>query len=304
MDAHLSRYAALIAAQAKEMLTRPGQTSLPRHDGLSVDLFKPAGLMLLDAELQPAAAPAFTQATERLAEAMVAADGPKARINDGLGHTRPVYLPLVLSLLQSVYLRFRESLPKQEEHACREALGRMLYRLDLPMLFDTPDTSLTLWKALCWLRHDLAVNDTAEAAAATAVVDMIVQTPGRDNALHPFDEKQQLLDTWWYNELTGLHALANLAALTGHRTWRRRARQIAEHHLNNIQADHATSQPWGVAAFVLDPDTTIFAEQQLHESQAGMRSPYARSAVLNGLLLADAATTLRGLIAGGDVESS
>lgn len=282
-----------MASEAKRLLANPGEQTIRRDDGISVETFRVPGLMLLQPKPEPGDAIALIEAITALSNAMVERGGAAIRINDGLGHSRPVYAPFMLSIVQRAFFLHQEHLDASERKACRDAMGSIMYRLDLPMLYDTPDTALTLWKAVCWLRHDLEVCNADEAAGTRTLVDAITMTPGKDDALHPFNESEQLLDTWWYNELCGLHALGNLAMMSNSKKWLQRVAQIANHHLMNIQADHATSQPWGLAAFVLQPETTIFAEQQLHEAAAGVRSPFAKSNTLTALLLADAASHLQ-----------
>ena len=290
---HLSRYAQLIADQAFAVLQPTAEPWVRRADGLPIENFQSAGLLLIQDEITDDQAMHLTEAIEQLAAQVIIQESDDVRINDGLGHSRPVYMPLVVNVLQSAYLRHRLAMPMMYERRCREALGSILYRLELPMIFETPDTAVVLFRALCWLRHDLTIQDDDETHSTEALVDMIVDTPGKDGAMHSFKESEQLLDTWWYHELVGLHVLTNLAVLTGNARWLERVREIAGHHMENIQADHVTSRPWGMAGFVLNPETTIFAEQQLHEAATGMLSPYAQSNTVTGLLMADAAHTLQ-----------
>lgn len=285
--------ARLMSREATRLLKPTSDLALQRTDGTPADRFRTIGLMLFDDEIQSGDDQALADAFTLFADAATERNDATIRINDGLGHSRPIYAPLVLSIMLTVYHKHIANVDNASQKACREALASIMYRLDLPMLYDTPETALTLWKALCWLRHDSQFADESEAAGTRALVDAIAMTPGRDGALHPFNESEQLLDTWWYNELSGLHAMANIAILTRKPAWQKRVAEIAEHHLMNIQADHTTSQPWGLAAFVLQSETRIFAEQQLHEAAAGVRSPFAQSNVLTGLLLADAAYHLQ-----------
>lgn len=283
----------IIAREAERLLKQSGELTLRRDEGIGADLFRLPGLMMLRDELEPGDAQILADAFTMYAEAATERGDAMIRINDGLGHSRPIYAPLVLSILQCAFFKHTRAMDAALVRQCRHALGTIMYRLDLPMMYETPETALTLWKAVCWLRHDVEVEDESEAIGTRTLVDAIAMTPGREGALHPFDEREQLLDTWWYNELAGLHAMTNLSLIADHARWRDRVTEIARHHLENIQADHATSQPWALAGFVLQSDTRIFAEQQLHEAAAGVRSPYAQSNVLTGLLLADAAYHLR-----------
>ena len=102
-------------------------------------------------------------------------------------------------------------------------------------------------------------------------------------------EADESFDLWTYRELSGLHALANLALRQRNQVWAKRVQDIAEYHQANTQPDYTTSQPWGVFAFLWPDSTHLFAEQQIHDAQTeggGGLTPLA------AMLLADAAHSL------------
>lgn len=304
---HVSRYALVLAKQSSQILAQPATDATQRSDGVSLEVFRPAGAWLTapalaqagDAEAfvpQTSDIDALLQLTEQLAQGVMQY-GTKLRLYDGLGHSRPVYVPFMVQLLQRAVQAHRETLPEEPRRILSQTLVQTTRNLALDEAFSRADTAIVLWKALCHLAlHPMSEDPLSHkhdsADQAEQMIDRIIALPGRERALHTFDENEQLLDTWWFNELTGLHALTNATLLRIRPTWRDRVHGIALHHLDNIQADHVTSQPWGLAAYLQRPDTAVFGEQQMHEATTGMFSPFSKSTVLPGLLMADASLTL------------
>ena len=148
------------------------------------------------------------------------------------------------------------------------------------------------WTEAAW--HALAesacpFHDARPHAApgrAAAVFDTLIahQTPA-GHFLQPSPNDN--LESWWYAELVLLHAVGTRAAVTNDAGAYRAAERAASYHLNETQPDHATSEPWAVFPFLLQPATQSLAEQLLHN--ASMAPPSATSL----LLLADALYCLR-----------
>jgi hypothetical protein len=103
-------------------------------------------------------------------------------------------------------------------------------------------------------------------------------------------------DHWTYRELVGLHALRTLIGQhpAPPERWTERLRQITAYHQQHTQPDYTTYQPWALAAFLSNPETTWFAEQQLHDVQSHLSIEGGAGAVLPALLLADAYAVLPG----------
>ena len=106
-------------------------------------------------------------------------------------------------------------------------------------------------------------------------------------------------DHWTYRELVGLHglqAIIDLVEACGDPAappdWRQRVREITAYHQRHTQPDYTTYQPWGLAAFVSNPETTWFAEQQLHDVETHLAVEGGGGAVVAALLLADAYASL------------
>lgn len=255
---HLSRYVRLMSSLAHKALdaaeAAPTRADAP---GRAARLGIPAARGLLD--------PARVN-TNDLSELDAALATHETRYNDTLGFTRPVYHPLLMHL----WLR------------CR-ILDRQPPAKPVSAGPDTPHWSL--WWALCGY-------ESGSRDAAHDTVDAVIDAPGEDGALHPRGPDDQL-DAWTWRELTGLHALTWLAELDHNDAWWRRIREIAEHHQRVTQPDYTTYQPWGVAAFVLNPETIMFADQQLHDARTNLHLEGGGAGLLPGLLLADAVALLR-----------
>ena len=100
------------------------------------------------------------------------------------------------------------------------------------------------------------------------------------------------MEPWTYRELTGLHGLHLLSLDTQDTQLAERTRSIALHHQHHTQPDYTTYQPWALAAFCGQPDTVLFAEQQLHDVETHLHVEGPSRAVVVALLLADATLTL------------
>lgn len=92
-----------------------------------------------------------------------------------------------------------------------------------------------------------------------------------------------------YFELVTLHALTSWRLLMWDNGTVRAVRRAARFHHREAQPDHATSQPWAIHAFLLDPETVPTADLML--LAAGVNRPEGLDAV-SRILLADAAVCL------------
>ena len=259
-----SRYRAIVRQMASDCLAA---ADLPPSPG-SLTLALPAARWLLGQREQ---AGSIEQSIDDLTT------NPNPRLHDSFDHSRAVYHPLAIHLLLLATREHDEPVPP--------ALLDHIGKLDLAPLHPTdPGQTMaaTLWHALCVIE----AND-ARAADARAAVEQIIDRPGSENALHE-RSLDDLLDWWTYHELTGLHALANLAAVTGNDRWQNRVDEIAEYHLLNSQPDNTTTQPWAVFAFLARLETMIFVDQQLHDVITNLKLTGTSAGLVPGLLLADA----------------
>jgi hypothetical protein len=91
-------------------------------------------------------------------------------------------------------------------------------------------------------------------------------------------------ETLWYHELVLLHAAASYAAQAQDERVTASVLRAADYHLNETQPDHASSQPWGLLAFIWNRNARPLADQLLHSMRA---QPEGRTNVISSMLLAD-----------------
>lgn len=212
---------------------------------------------------------------------------------DSYGHRRDVYHLLVLHLHLVAFAKHFESMSVSQWSACENALPAATQSARHIEVFasqppDAEHVSATLWRALCLFETASLQSRDTDIEWVDAVVHQIVENPGKDGSLHPI-EADESFDLWTYRELSGLHALANLALRLRNQAWAKRVQDIAEYHQAKTQPDYTTSQPWGVFAFLWPTSTRLFADQQIHDAQTeggGSLTPLA------AMLLADAANSL------------
>ncbi|MEM6853593.1 MAG: hypothetical protein AAF593_04205 [Planctomycetota bacterium] len=185
---------------------------------------------------------------------------------DGRGHSRPIYRHF------AAYLYHRQTgapppAVRPDDHA--------------------DDVSLRLWR----LWHGVALG----RGGFDAIDRLLGESSG---PLHT-QTTDDAPDHWTYRELVGLHALHALVELTDQRDdlpsqpgWRQRVIEITDYHQYRTQPDYTTYQPWGLAAFLSNPNTVMFAEQQLHDTQSHLQIEGGVGALLPALLLADAYRSL------------
>lgn len=181
-------------------------------------------------------------------------------LTDGRGHQRPVYRHL------AAYLHHRVT------GVCVPVDTR-----------PTQDVSLQLWS--CWHR-------LASGRSGPEPVHRLVEAHA--GSLHP-QSPDETPDHWTYRELVGLHALQALIEWSGNdpeaqapAAWTQRRDEVTAYHQHHTQPDYTTYQPWALAAFLSNPNTVHFAEQQLHDAQTHLAVEGGPGAVLPALLLADA----------------
>lgn len=199
-------------------------------------------------------------ARQRLGESGLTITAPPVEADvdftDGRGHSRPIYRCLAFHLAASAGAPATPQWSTDEE-----------------------DVSLTLWREVVSPSTD--TFSKIEAIANTC-----------DSSLH----EQALddgIDFWTYREMVGVHALHLLAQRYQREDWQQRVVEITNYHQHHTQPDYTTYQPWGLAAFLSNPDTIMFGEQQLHDVQTHLQIEGGAGAVLPALLLADAYASLK-----------
>ncbi len=323
MNTAFQQYSEILSSLARSALAGPGpdhdstlglvdrhtqavdDRSVPEPDA-DVRWGVPVALLLL--EDAPERYPALVAGIKRLAQ-WAEARGDRSgdtwpKVADAAGHCRDVYGLLILHLhLVAFALRY-ESLPAGLWGQCQEALPAATssvrwienYATEAP---PPGQTAAALWSALCLFEQAKITRRDVDLELVDAVVHQIIAQQGPQGSLHAQADGQGVagsLDVWTYQEMCGLHALANLAVQRPHGGWTKRVEQIALYHLQHTQPDHVTTQPWGVFAFLWSPRTRTLGLQQIHDAsaQGGVMSGQAVDTVA-GMLMADAVVAIAAL---------
>lgn len=232
----------------------------------------PAARLLIDQpEIGDRAA--LNQAAKSLATTLA---DPANKITDGFGHNRPSYALFAIHLLGSA-----AKLTQDQDTTDR-------IRQAATTLLNTPqrdayqaDPRLAVWRRLIARQHGM--NEAEDLPLSSTDPAPLIPLGLND-----------LIDSWTYYELVGLHGLHLCSLLEHDETLAQRTHTAAEYHLGHTQPDYTTYQPWGLAAFASDAQTAVFAEQQLHDVATHLSIEGPGSAVMPALLLADAAATMAG----------
>jgi hypothetical protein len=258
------RYAHLIA-----QCLQPTPVFQPvREDDRSVQVER--GLMVAAALREHPDLARIEDACRRLLESGAA----ELRVVDAGGHQRTHYRGLL------VYV-WRRTLAKVESFLTPAQASGWAAGIEpwLPLLRRVEDPVGRAWAALALEDPDFA-----------SPFDRLVDQQQASGALLRADQSQNP-ETLWYDELVLLHALTAYAVRAGKAETQEHLR-AAEYHLNETQPDHATSEPWGLLAFILTPTTHSVADQMLHT----VRVLHPKGATgVTAILLADVLDCLREL---------
>jgi hypothetical protein len=108
--------------------------------------------------------------------------------------------------------------------------------------------------------------------------------------LHPASPPADMpIETFTYEALCALHAAYNAVVMPGGEEFIDPVERVVRWHLENTQPDHATQEPWALAAFAALDDTATFAPQQIHDATNRLQQDADTRIIL--ALLADAALT-------------
>jgi hypothetical protein len=301
LRADVRRYADLSAAQLGG-----GGKFAPTAESESAVQVERGGIVLARAVTSPAAAPTgeAEAVVGRLIDLAAAGSAGAAEAVDAAGQRRAMYRGVLVYAWLSAFRLWYESLPRQTFGRWDEALRAWCDVLESELATLTPaesinpaargaDMAAAAWDALAlhvagkvFLRDawtDLAADTFGRLARAGRAEGTFLQASPAD---HP--------ELVWYHELVILHAAASYAVQAEDRTVARTVRRATEHHLAEIQPDHATAQPWGLFAFIWNPATRPLADQLLHAvSLSGAGGGGTSPGGLALILLADALYCLR-----------
>jgi len=212
-------------------------------------------------------------------------------IVDRIGHQRPLYRPLlVYAWLMAFRIRY-ETLSRQDFGRWDEQLRPWCDLLESQIgTIQTPASAAdSAWTALVlhvagksFIRDawtDLAADVFGRLARAQQPSGAFLAP---DPAEHP--------ELTWYHELAILHAAASYAVQAEDRTIAGADGRATDFHLHQTQPDHATTQPWGLFAFIWNESTRPLADTMLHT--LSLREPGALDGV-SLILLSDCLYCLR-----------
>jgi hypothetical protein len=287
------RYDELLATSIKDALLRSAPFVAEAEQGGALQIER--GVVLPQAMLGTPSAeliePFFQSSVEGLGRIAVV---------DRAGHHRPVYRGLLVYACLQAFRVVYETLPRSEfgrwEEGLRpwcDLLEAELGNIDLPMTGAIAGrgsrATEAAWIALAlFVAGKIFVRDawTDLAADAFGRLTRGQQANGALLASTAADNPE----TTWYDELVLLHAAASYAVQAEDRGVAAAVQRATQYHLNETQPDHATTQPWGVFAFIWNRKTQPLADQVLHA--AFTQHPEGLDGV-SMILLADALLCLR-----------
>ncbi|HRK31169.1 MAG TPA: hypothetical protein PLD59_08830 [Tepidisphaeraceae bacterium] len=90
------------------------------------------------------------------------------------------------------------------------------------------------------------------AGGVGSIVELLQSHNGRTFTTVASEDQ---LESWWFHELVLLHGVASFAALSDDPLAWKVVELGTSFHRDEIQADHATADPWAIHAFALNPQT-------------------------------------------------
>jgi hypothetical protein len=219
-----------------------------------------------------------------------------AAVIDAGGHSRPAYRGLLCyAALHAIAASDRVLLNEQAAAVLRwieslreEVQSAGLTPPDLPAA-KGGEAAGVAWSALAAYRGGELLHDDRLIDWAGQVFHGLVACQRAEGA-YLLPSRSDNPETLWYHELQIIHAMGSYALQTGEEAVLASARRAAAYHLNETQPDHATNEPWGLPAFLCDPQTHLMADQLLHT--AAVQQP-GRADGVALILLADTLYSLR-----------
>ncbi len=219
-------------------------------------------------------------------------------IVDRMGHHRPVYRPLLIYAWLSAFSLRYEDLPREEFGRWEEALRAWSDLLEAE-LGDIGWDQTSAWAArggsaseACWIA--LALQRAGKVFVRDVWIDLASDLFGKlVKAQQPSGAFLEVTaadspEARWFDELAILHAAAAYAAMAEDRTVAAAVKRNTEFHLRETQPDHATSQPFGLFAFIWNQQTGSLADQMMNNV-----SMKAEPDGVTQILLGDVLQTLR-----------
>jgi len=160
----------------------------------------------------------------------------------------------------------------------------------------SPETSVAwAWDALS-LESWVDQTGTAEDARSESPVWPAIRAAQQPAGNFFVVDSHASPEVRWYQELAMLQAMASHDVCWRGKILSPESSRNALYHLEETQPDHATTQPWGLLAFILHPQTLSLADQMLHSVQT--QRPHVNDPATL-MLLADTLYSLRQVIRRG-----
>jgi len=128
------------------------------------------------------------------------------------------------------------------------------------------ETTGAAWSMLALYAAGGCLNDRRWINPAHDFFRSLV-APQQENGAFLYASQSDNPETRWYHEQVLLHAAASYAAQSKDERVEAAVLRAAEYHLNESQPDHASTQPWGLLAFIWNADARSLADQLLHSIQ-------------------------------------
>src|SRR5947207_2511449 len=265
LAAEFRKYAGMI----RQSLARDGGFSTTAESATAIAVERGTVLPLMLDSVSPEG----LARVERLIEVTRAGSVDRLAVIDRLGHHRPIYRPiLVYAWLSAFSLRY-EDLPRSEFGRWEEAL-RVWSDLLEAELGDIGWDATSAWAArggsaaeACWIA--LALHRAGKVYVRDVWVDLasdlfgkLVKSQQSSGAFLEMSNSDNP-EARWFDELAMLHAAAAYAAMAEDKTVAAAVKKNTEFHLRETQPDHATSQPFGLFAFIWNQETRSLADQML-----------------------------------------
>ena len=263
------------------------------------------GIVFLQFLLQPLEAAQTVEPAERLIEVSRNSMPGHLSIVDRAGHTRPVYRPLLAYCWMQAFRLGYELIPHAEfgrwEEATRAWCDDLEFRLGefIWPASELPASSGDRVAEVCWIA--LTLHIAGKVFIRDAWTDLAGDVFGklvrrqRDTGAFLTTTLSDNPETHWFHELVILQAAASYAVQAEDRALASAVARATRFHQNETQPDHATNQPWGLFAFLWNPDTRSVADGMLSTLQihGGASGNESQMPGLTLMLLADALYCLR-----------
>jgi hypothetical protein len=172
------------------------------------------------------------------------------------------------TLIQHLLSTFKTSTAPDDNRAVYQPLkvySQLLKGIPAPELRDSiPKLDNSIWSMLTLQVAGEAFNQPLWLQRAKDAFNNLADHQQPTGEFLAPDSKMNL-ESRWYEELTTLHAAASYAARVPSQKINSAVRRNAEYHLQETQPDHATSEPWGLLAFIQYAPS--LADQILHAMQ-------------------------------------